>query len=345
MVDIVAPEQPDTLEGVPPPSQATSLYGHDDAQTALAAAYREGRLAHAYLLTGTRGIGKATLAFRLAHHLLSNPDASSAPDRIADPDPESPAFRQIAAGAHPSLLHLTRPPTDSGKGFKTVLTVDEIRRIGRLLSLKAHDGSYRVVIVDPADDMNANAANALLKSLEEPPSRTVFLLVSHAPGSLLPTIRSRCQVLRLAPLAEDDMRRALASLAGGEGLEPALVAAARGSVRQALLLAEHGGMEIVRAVEGLAARPDAATAHKLADVVAARGGDRSHFDLFNEAALDLLADRAAEAARSGDAVAAARLADAWQATRNAVSEADAFNLDRKQHALNTIGRLNAAMRM
>jgi len=126
----------------------------------------------------------------------------------------SSLFRQIATGAHPSVLHLTRPLNDKTKSFKTVVTVDEIRKVNRFLSMTSHDGSYRIVIVDPADDMNINAANALLKNLEEPPARTLFILIVHAPGSLLPTIRSRCQMVRLAPLAEDELMAVL------QGIEP-----------------------------------------------------------------------------------------------------------------------------
>ena len=133
-------------------------------------------------------------------------------------DPASSLYRQVASGAHPSLLHLTRPFDEKNKKFKTALTVDEIRRVGRFLSLTAHDGGYRIVIVDPADDMNTNAANALLKNLEEPPSRTLFVLVAHSLGRLLPTIRSRCQIVRLQPLGDADLLAALAAI--GKAPEP-----------------------------------------------------------------------------------------------------------------------------
>ena len=156
---------------------------------------------HALLLTGPKGIGKATFAFHLAHHLLSHPRGEDAPETFGRPDPASAVARQVASGAHPAVLHLTRPYDERTKKFKSAITVDEVRRVGRFLSLRAHDDSYRVVIVDPADEMNRNAANALLKSLEEPPARAIFLLISHAPGTLLPTIRSRCQVLRFASLS------------------------------------------------------------------------------------------------------------------------------------------------
>src|SRR5690606_15561069 len=178
------------------------LVGHDEAMHHLAAAYRAGKMHHGLLLSGPPGIGKAAFAFHLAHHLVANPVAADAPEHFSSRDPDSPLFRQIAQGAHPSVLHLTRPMNDRTKTFKSVVTVDEIRRIGRFLSMTSHDGGWRVVIVDPADDMNTNAANALLKNLEEPPARTLFVLIAHSPGGLLPTIRSRCQLVRLKPLDE-----------------------------------------------------------------------------------------------------------------------------------------------
>ena len=197
MFERIAPEQHDTLDGIPEPAENPHLFGHGEAASMLAAAYRAGKLPHALLFAGPLGVGKATLAFHLAYHLLKFPRHESAPAELAKPDPDSALFRQIAIGAHPSVLHLTRPANEKTKGFKTVVTVDEIRRVNRFLSMTSHDGGYRVVIVDPADDMNVNAANALLKNLEEPPSRTVFILISHSPGGLLPTIRSRCQMVRL----------------------------------------------------------------------------------------------------------------------------------------------------
>ncbi len=147
-----------------------------EAASRLATAYRDGKLPHALLLAGPPGIGKATLAYHLAHHLLFHPDAGGARrTRLETPDPKSPLLRQIATARHPSVLHLTRPWDEKNKRFKTVLSVDEIRRVGRFLSLTSHDGGYRVVVIDPADDMNTNAANALLKNLEEPPARTLFI--------------------------------------------------------------------------------------------------------------------------------------------------------------------------
>jgi DNA polymerase-3 subunit delta' len=212
MLERLAAEQYDSIPGVPEPPENPRLVGHEGEAGLLAAAYRAGRLHHAILLAGPFGIGKATLAFRLVRHLLKYPRADEAPETMEDADVASALYRQVASGSHPSVLYLTRPFDDKRKVFRTAVTVEEIRRVNRFLSMTAHDGGYRAVIVDPADDMNASAANALLKNLEEPPSRTLFILVSHSPGRLLPTIRSRCQTVRLQPLDAASLRTVLGML-------------------------------------------------------------------------------------------------------------------------------------
>ena len=345
----IAPEQHDTLDGVPEPSETPRLVGHEQAANMLASAYRAGKLPHALIFAGPVGIGKATLAFHLAHHLLKHPISGEAPLALATPDPTSSLFRQIATGAHPSVLHLTRPLNDKTKSFKTVVTVDEIRKVSRFLSLTSHDGSYRVVIVDPADDMNTNAANALLKNLEEPPARSLFILIVHAPGSLLPTIRSRCQMVRLTPLDDDSLLQVLGTTEPPPPEDPearaALVARAGGSVRNAILLTQYGGLEIAEALDALVkGRRDVASAYKLAEAVAGRD-QAIPFDIFNRRALDLLSDAASRAAMTGDLGRAKTLSDTWQEALDAVSETETYNLDKKQHALSMIDRLNSAMRM
>ena len=350
MFERIAPEQHDTLDGIPEPSENPRLYGHGQAASMLASAYRAGKLPHALLFAGPAGIGKATLAFRLAYHLLKFPVYRDAPVEIATPDSASPLFRQIAIGAHPSVLHLTRPANEKTKGFKTVVTVEEIRKVNRFLSMTSHDGGYRVVIVDPADDMNTNAANALLKNLEEPPSRTVFILVAHSPGGLLPTIRSRCQMVRLAPLPTEDLIAALGAFEPppptDAAAQQALAERAGGSVRMAILLTQYGGLEIAEATDRIARADslDVVSAHRLADAVSGRDS-AIQFDIFNRHALDLLADAASAAALNGDAGQAIRYSQGWQESRIAIEETDTYNLDRKQHALNMIVRLQDTFRM
>lgn len=349
MFERLAPEQFDTIEGIPEPAENPRLIGHAQAARMLAGAYKAGKLPHALLFAGPQGIGKATLAFHLAHHLLKHPSAANAPEEFATPDPASSMSRQIATGAHPSVLHLTRPVNDKTKSFKSVVTVDEIRKVSKFLSMTSHDGSYRVVIVDPADDMNVNAANALLKNLEEPPSRTVFILITHSIGRLLPTIRSRCQTILLQPLSAGDLLGVLQGFDTGlpdtEAEREAIAARAGGSPRNAILLTQYGGLEISEAIDRLATAEsmDVAKAHRLADAVAARD-QTIQFSLFNRHVLDIVTDAASRAARAGDMPKASRLSEFWQNVLNTIDDAETYNLDKKQHVLGVIHALNAVMR-
>jgi len=343
-----APEQHDTLPDIPEPAENPLLLGHDQARTMLAGAYRAGKLHHALLLAGRRGIGKATLAFHLAHHLFIHPDHRTAPLEFGDIDPETQAFRLVAQGAHPGLLHLTRPYGEREKKFKTVITVDEIRRVNRFLALTPPDGGYRVVIVDAADDMNTSAANALLKNLEEPPPRTVFILIAHSMGRLLPTIRSRCQVLKLDPLTplllEELLTRLGAELPEGADERRLLVDRAAGSARDAVLLTEFGGLEIEQVVDRIMAgrRFETAEAYRLAE--AAAGRERQvQFDLFNRAVLDRVAEGASKAAAAGAVAQAERLASLWEEFAETIRQVEIFNLDRKQHVVGIMGRLHQSM--
>ncbi|MBX3584533.1 MAG: DNA polymerase III subunit delta' [Rhizobiaceae bacterium] len=350
MFERMAPEQHDTLDGVPEPAENPYFFGHDDPASMLVSSYRAGKLPHALLFAGPVGVGKATLAFHFAYHLLQHPDGSTAPEKLAIPDVSSSLFRQIAIGSHPAILHLTRPANEKSQSFKTVVTVDEIRRVNRFLSMTSHNGGYRIVIVDPADDMNTNAANALLKSLEEPPARTVFILITHSPGRLLPTIRSRCQVIRFTPLGSQALFSALSQFEipqpVDEASRQALAERSGGSVRMAILLTQYGGLEIAEAMDAIVRSRslDVAGAHRVAEAVSARDGP-IRFEMFNRRVLDLFADAAAEAALRGDTQLANRLSQGWADSRVAIEEAQTYNLDRKQHALNMIVRLQDSFRM
>lgn len=348
MYERIAPDQHDSLDGVPEPSETIRVFGHDDQAMQYTIAHRAEKLPHALVFAGPRGVGKASMAFQLAHYLLAHPSSDNAPADFTARDPSSSLHRQVASGAHPSVLHLTRPLNDRTKAFKTALTVDEVRRVGRFLSLTAHDGGYRVVIVDPADDMNTNAANALLKNLEEPPARTIFVLIAHSLGRLLPTIRSRCQIVRFQPLGHDDMLAALTAIgkAPETDARDALLSRAAGSVRSAVMLTDYGGVEIAEVLTKLVSTPNppAMETHKLADAIAGRD-QAIQFGIFNDHALDLLARAAGEAAGLGEIDRANRISEAWQNSRIAILETDTYNLDRKQHVLSMIARLNDTFRM
>src|SRR5215471_17962453 len=225
----------------PLPRETTVLFGHDQAEGEFLAAYRSGRVPHAWLIAGEPGIGKATLAYRLARFVLAHPDPSRVPTANSlTLDPAHRTVRRIAVNAHPDLLALERTVGETGR-MRTVITVEQVRRLVTFFGSTAGEGGWRVCIVDSADELKyPEGSNALLKMLEEPPRRSLFLLVSHAPGRLLPTIRSRCRRLALRPLGQGDVARAAAVALGVDKDDPAIAtaaAAARGSVSRAMALA------------------------------------------------------------------------------------------------------------
>lgn len=238
----------DRIPDAPHPRETEAIFGQDDAVRAFLRAWETGRLHHAWLLTGIPGIGKATLAWQIAGFLLHG-GTTAAPARIGDgwrlaPPPESALSRRLLALSEPRLLLLRRGANERGNALSRFITVDDTRQLHDFLGLSAVDGGFRVVIVDAVDDMNEPAANALLKLLEEPPPATVFLLVSHRPGGLLPTIRSRCRVLRLHPLDATALGQALAAAGGRVAAdeEHALAELAGGSVGDALRLVALDGI-------------------------------------------------------------------------------------------------------
>lgn len=336
MYERLAPLQHDSLDGIPEPSEATRLFGHEAALAQLQSAHEQGKLHHALLLTGPRGIGKATLGFTFAAWLLG--------EHGVPRDPTSPIYRQIATGAHPGLLHLTRPFDEKAKKFKQVITADEIRKVGRFLSLRTHDGGYRVVIVDPADDMNRNAANALLKNLEEPPSKVLFILISHSPGRLLPTIRSRAQVIKVHPLADQAVIDVLGQfdhpLPASADEQAQMLARSAGSPRSALTLTLNGGLEIASATDTLVAARDLdiAGAYKLAEAVGGRDAGMQ-LAIFNAHVTDALAELASRFASAGALPEAEAAAREWSEASESIAETEAYNLDRKQHVMSMLQRL------
>lgn len=332
------------LDGAPAPFEATALFGHDEALAFLGRAYRSGRIHHAVLLEGPEGIGKATLAFRFANHVLAHPDPASAPEAIAAPDPASSVFRQTAAGASHHILHLTRPIDEKTGRVRSAITVDEVRRAGRFLAQTSGTGNWRIVIVDPADDLNRAAANAILKILEEPPRRALFLVISHAPGKLLPTIRSRCLPLRLHALDDAAMAQALQHLRlGGTAEWPTeeIIRRSEGSVRRAIMLLRYGGVDIARAFEAIMAKGPSGSrgdVHRLADALT--GKDReAAFDFFRAQLGDWLLARARAAAEAGDLAAADRLAALSSDIEETWATSAAYNLDRKQTILGIFSSL------
>jgi DNA polymerase III subunit delta' len=240
MTDAVALPEADAAEGAPHPRHAARVFGQAAAEAAFLDAVNAGRLHHAWLIAGPQGVGKATLAWRLARFLLT---VEGAADTL-DPAPGHPALPRIAALAEPRLKLIRRGHDLTGREprLRSRIAVDEVRALAGFFGLTAADGGRRVAIVDAADEMTPNAANALLKLLEEPPAKAVLLLVAHRPASLLPTIRSRCRMLQCAPLGPADLAAALAQAGVETATEAgALAALAGGSAGRAVALAAMDG--------------------------------------------------------------------------------------------------------
>ncbi len=338
----------------PLPRETTVLFGHDGAAREFLAAYRSGCVPHAWLITGEPGIGKATLAYRIARFVLAYPDPSHAPPPHAGEgregaslalDPAHRTVRRVAVNAHPDLLALERTAGDTGK-MRTVITVDQVRRLVTFFGSTAGEGGWRVCIVDSADELKyPEGSNALLKMLEEPPARSLFLLVSHAPGRLLPTIRSRCRRLALRPLGQGDVVRAASIALGADPDDPAVAAAAaaaRGSVSRAIALA-GGPMLALREKVGklLNALPstDPHALHALGDEL---DRDRTLLDVFVDAVRDWLSARLDTDA--GNLTRLARAADVWERLNRSAREVEVFNLERKPFVFLIFGLLAEAAR-
>jgi DNA polymerase-3 subunit delta' len=336
-------EEGDRLAGSPHPREQTKFFGHAAAEAEVLAAWNRSRLPHALLLGGPEGIGKATLAYRIARFLLSAPKPGA---KTLEIPADHRASRQVAALSHPDLVVLRRIAAEEGKKPPSEISVDEVRRAIAFFGSTAAMGGWRVAIVDSVDELNKNGTNALLKVLEEPPPHSLFLLISHTPGRLIATIRSRCQKLSLRPLAEADVIKAVESIAAEIPDLPraqikVAAAASGGSVRRALALLLGEGLEVRGLTEDLLARlpaVDGEALHKLGDKL--YGGDAIY--VFAETVEDWLA---AAATKEGAAPARlARFAKTWENVRRAAAETDIYNLDRKPLVFQVFSMLAEATR-
>ena len=228
------------------PRENPDLFGHAAAEAVFEQAIVAGRMHHAWLISGPAGVGKATLAYRLARRLLAQGNPN---------DPASPVFRRIASGTHADLLSIQLEINEKTKKLKTAIAVEQTRDVTGFMHLTPAEGGWRVVVVDGADDMTPSAANAMLKILEEPSRRGILFLTTKAPGRLLPTIRSRCRRLPLDPLAPAAMDRALCNLfpAMEQAERKALARVAEGAPGQAVAMAGEGALPIVQLVDEMLA--------------------------------------------------------------------------------------------
>ncbi len=332
-----------------PPRETTVLYGHAEAEAVLLEAYRSGRFPHAWLIGGPAGIGKATLAYRLARFILAHPDARAPLVHDATSlhvDADHPVARRIAAQAHGDLLVLERMINEkTGKLYQDI-RVDDVRRTVAFFGSTPGEGGWRVAIVDSVDELNPSGANALLKVLEEPPRRGVLLLVSHSAARVLPTIRSRCRLLGLRPLAEADVAYAAAAALGDEPDAPRITAAAAvadGSVRRALALLDGDALELRNAIVALLERlpaVDPRALHALGDRL--YGTDPATLAAFVDTVNEWLSARLSAAQRDGARL--IRMAEAWEKVNAAARDVETFNLERKPLVFNVFGWLAEASR-
>lgn len=344
-----APPESDRLADWPHPRETKGLTGHGAAEAVFAEAVASGRLHHGWLVTGEEGIGKATLAYRIARFLLAQPEELPATTARLDP-PDERTTRQVASQSHPGLYVVRRAWDQSGKKFRQTIAIDEVRALRHFLQ-RTSVTPWRVVVVDTADDLNLNSANAILKSLEEPPPRTVFLILSAAPGRLLPTIRSRCRVLRLEPLGAADLKTAVSETCDAANRPtpdaeemPLLARLGRGSVRRVLQLMEGNALTIAEALSALLLTLpalDRVALHKLAGQTGSRETETYTitFDLLQEMLAEVM--RAAALGESPKRFPRLRglinlmppdsLADwagLWETIAQARGEAERLNLDK-----------------
>lgn len=306
-----------------------SLIGHRQILDRLLTEFSAGKMHHATILSGPKGIGKATLAFHFAKTVFSALG-------------ENNARSQIEAGMHPSLLHLTRAWNDDTKKFKSEIVVADIQRANHFLSRTASGGGTRLILVDPADDMNRNAANALLKNLEEPPEKTHYFLITHNLGRLLPTIRSRCRVVSMPALTEPEVEMVLSENLGLSRQEAGQLAEhAQGSIRQAMVMAKFGGIDISAALSALFddKRFGAVKAQSLASAVSGAENEPRYLLL-----VELIERALAKTARKLSIAHEAQLADkvsvVYQDVQKRIFTADSYNLDRKLEVFNLLRKVH-----
>ena len=369
-------KNPDINE-VQSPRENYLFRGHDHAELTLKRAFDSNSLAHSWLISGPKGIGKATLAYRFARYVLSsgnlgglNTDSpeflkkdiliENGPSNIETGplyiSPNHSVFKRVAAGGHADFMSVERSINEKTGKLRTEIVVDDVRSIGNFFNLTAGEGGWRIVVIDCADEMNLNAANAVLKVLEEPPPRSLLLLVSHNPGKLLGTIRSRCRKLSLQPLERDFVYSLLQSwlLDFDKVSIETLATIADGSPGRALALASDGGVSIyqdmmsllgtlpkldvasLHAFSGRLGKPGSDDAFRtiselirwwLARMILAKGRGEGSFTILTEPEKTFMD-------KIGNVVSLERWFELWEKINRLLNKTDQINLDQKQVVLN-----------
>lgn len=342
----------DRREGAPHPRENALLIGHEAQERAFLDAYKQGRFPHAWILAGAEGIGKASFAYRAAAFVLTYPDPSVPEVQNAtglNVPPQSKALHLIRAQGHPDLLVLKRRWHADRKRLETEIPVDHARDVVGFFGSTAGSGGWRVLIVDAGDDLNRNSANALLKLIEEPPPRCLVMIVSHVPGRLIPTIRSRCRLMTFRPLDEAEVVRALEAAQADASPDLLRQAAsyAEGSPGRAFGFVDEMALAIMSSVraqlDGLPAL-DRLALHQMADGLSGRQNDEA-YGLFEEVLSGWIHEQLVRGGRSGIPTwRLAPLIEVWDKARAAMRDAEIYNLDRRALILTLFADLSEAVR-
>jgi DNA polymerase-3 subunit delta' len=342
----------------PDPRANPILLGHEAAERTLLDAIHLGRMHHAWLITGPDGIGKATLAFRFARRLLAGETPGQASEQAGMEtlalDPASPVFRRVVAGGHADMLTIERAFDEKTKRRKRDIAVADVRKINGFMALTPAEGGWRVTVVDGAEDLNQNSANALLKILEEPPSRAVVILVCSAPGRLPPTIRSRCRSLRLSPLTDGVMTELLQLYLPERGQDDRdrLVTLAEGSIGRALAMADEDGIAVAGLVDNLMASLPNVPPSRGHDVADALGRNEMGFRLFTDQLIAGIGALVRDTVRGrGDPEQQRLIAlrpleawgELWQGLLRLQDETERHALDKRQALVSCVGMLIGRM--
>lgn len=336
----------DDEDALPHPRETAVLFGHAEAEQALLDAYRGGRIPHAWLI-GEAGIGKATLAYRMATFVLAHPNPAAPAVKNATSlavPADRPVARRVAGQSHTDLLTLERIFNEkTGKLFSSI-RVDDVRRTVSFFGSTAGEGGWRIAIVDSVEELEKSGENALLKVLEEPPPRALLLLISHAPGRVLSTIRSRCRLLMLRPLAASNVARAAASVLDQGADSADILAAAQaadGSVSRALMFLDGPTLElrqrIIALLDGLP-HVDQRALHALGDKLG--GVDAAPLLAFMETVNSWLSAQLNDGL--DDKRRMARLAEAWDKVNRGGRDTEIYNLDRRPFVFSAFGALAEA---
>ncbi len=348
---IEAPPETERFEDAPHPREALALIGHAEAERALLDAYRGNRLPQAIILGGPAGIGKATLAWRLTRFLLAHPDPSAAAVRAAENlsvPVDHPVVHKLMALSHGDVFLLRREWNEKAKRPFTEIRADDVRHAIHMFQQAAGAGGYRICIVDCAEDLNRAGANALLKLVEEPPPRALFLIIAHRPAQVLPTLRSRCRRLLLKPLTGAEISAVIATLGApwsSADREAIAMAAARagGSVPAALRLLGGRGLELDTEIRRLLAdlpMVDWRAVHELADQVAGRDS-AADYAMMMMAIVDWI-DTVLHREAGQGAARLAPLAEVWEKAAEAARETEVLNLDKRPLILSIFADLATA---